>query len=190
MSHYRSNLRSSVAASAAPCGYTITVWSSGTVTFEALGPPELGQVLLFVAGAVLAFLMVESAAYGSFQIRLASGEPPAVTVWGSAHFLSAGVSVSTVWLAAHTLGTAVAWPAAGFLATLLYLLLNALQVTLATERGGEEGVVPLARNGLLAARTPGLRRGRGFRHASRVPGAVATSSARVSAFRRWSATAW
>jgi len=34
-----------------PYGYAITVWSTGAVLIDAHGPPSVGRVFLFAAGA-------------------------------------------------------------------------------------------------------------------------------------------
>jgi hypothetical protein len=128
---FRSNLRSSVAASAAPYGYTITVWSSGAVAIDLLGKPHVSQVLVFMACAVAAFLATEILAFGALAVRRTRAESPTVAVWGSAHWASAGIAIVSVWAVDHGLGGYAGWAASGFLATALYLLLNATQVTLA-----------------------------------------------------------
>src|ERR671930_1090734 len=97
MGRFRSNLRSCVAASAAPYGYTITVWSSGAVAMDRLGRPHVAQVLVFMACAVAAFLVVEIVAFGALAVRRTRAEPPAVAVWGSAHWASAGIAIVSVW---------------------------------------------------------------------------------------------
>jgi len=130
---FRRNLRSGVAASAAPYGYTITIWSSGAVSMDLLGKPHAAAALLYVTGAVAAFLAVEIIAYGELRIRLSPGAPPRMAVWGNAHLLSAGGAVVAVWGIDHALrGEIGGWPVAGFVATALYLTLNALQTTLAS----------------------------------------------------------
>jgi hypothetical protein len=142
---FRRNLRSGVAASAAPYGYTITIWSSGAVGMDLLGKPHVGEALLYVAGAVAAFLAVEMLAYGQLRVRLSAGPAPRVGVWGHAHLASAGGAVVAVWGSDHAFrGELGGWPVAGFLATGVYLLLNALQTTLASDAyaGGEPTGAP------------------------------------------------
>ena len=51
---YRSAVRTTVAASAAPYGYTLTIWTSGAVLSHARGIPSTGAALLFLVGAVAA----------------------------------------------------------------------------------------------------------------------------------------
>jgi hypothetical protein len=44
-------LGETVTSSAAPYGYTLTVWASGAVLIRSHGTPSVGEVFLFVAGA-------------------------------------------------------------------------------------------------------------------------------------------
>lgn len=131
MSGLRRSLRSSVALSTAPYGYTLTIWACGAIGIEQLGSPDLLDVLLFMAGAVLAFLAIELFAYGSLAWRVALGPPPDVTIWGSAHWLSAGLAILAVWGTSHLIHHVGGWALNGLLATFIYLLLNAVQVTIA-----------------------------------------------------------
>jgi hypothetical protein len=103
---------------------------------DLLGKPALGAALLYVGGAVAAFLAIEVAAYGGFRVLLATGPPPPMAAWGNAHFLSAGATVVAVWGADHLLqGQLAGWLVAGFLATSIYLSLNAVQTSLASRWG-------------------------------------------------------
>lgn len=129
---FRSHLRATTSASAVPYGYTITIWSSGTVSVDVLGLPHLGQILLFMAGAVLGFVAVSSAAYGTIGVVTREAVPARLPVWAFAHWIAAGVAIVAVWAADHAINGAAAWPVAGFLATSVYFVLNAAQTTLAT----------------------------------------------------------
>jgi hypothetical protein len=61
-SRYRDHLRAVVAASAAPYGYTLTIWTSGAVTTHARGIPTALEALLFLAGAVSGFALIGAVA--------------------------------------------------------------------------------------------------------------------------------
>jgi hypothetical protein len=136
-STFRSSLRAGVAASAAPYGYTITIWSSGAVSMDLLGKPRVGEALFYVLGAATAFLVLEIVAYGRLHIRLSSGPLPRMAAWGNAHLLSAGGAVLGVWAADHAFRRDLTgWVVAGFLATALYLSLNAVQATQAAAAAG------------------------------------------------------
>jgi hypothetical protein len=131
-SAYRVNLRRTAAASAAPYGYTLSIWSAGAVSMDVLGRPHAFQALIYAAGAVLGFALVQGAAFASPHVQPVTGKPPVIAAWGNAHWLAVGVAVGAVWVADRVIDSDVGWPVAGFLATGLYLILNALQVTLAT----------------------------------------------------------
>lgn len=131
MNDLRSHLRASVAASAAPYGYTLTIFSTGAVAEHLIGKPHVFQVLLFVAGAVLAFLAVEIVAYGKLIVRLQRGGTETTAVWGHAHLLSTGAAIGVSWAFLEVLNSGIAWLGVGFLATSVYLLLDAVQTTLA-----------------------------------------------------------
>jgi hypothetical protein len=47
-----------VAASAAPYGYTLTIWTSGAVLSHARGITSAADALLFLVGAVVAYALV------------------------------------------------------------------------------------------------------------------------------------
>ncbi len=127
---YRSALRATVAVSAAPYGYTLTVWTSGAVLSHARGIPSTGSALLFLVGAVTAYAVVGGLAFGGFSEHLAP-EPGRSVVWGALHFFSVGLAIAAASLVAHFVENDGAWPIGGFLATSLYLLTSAFQLALA-----------------------------------------------------------
>ena len=132
---YRAHLERSIAAAIVPYGYTLSVAGSGMVLAGRLGLPTLGWVLLFVGGAVSAFLLLEVIAQRSLRPRVAAPPPPPpMAGWGAAHVLSAGAAIAAADGGAALTGGHGAWPLAGFLATAVYLTLAALQATLAAER--------------------------------------------------------
>ena len=84
---YRTHLRSAVATSAAPYGYTLTVWTSGAVTSHARGIPTAWEALLFLAGAVVGFGLTAGLAYGRPSKIFAPREHGSVRLWGGFHRL-------------------------------------------------------------------------------------------------------
>jgi hypothetical protein len=125
---YKSALRATVAASAAPYGYTLTIWTSGAVLSHARGIPNTASALLFLLGAVAAYALVGGLAFGGFSEQLVP-DPARAVVWGGLHFFSVGVAVIVVSLVAHLVTNTAAWPLGGFLATALYLFASASQLT-------------------------------------------------------------
>jgi hypothetical protein len=66
-----------------------------------------------------------------------SEEPRApFAIWSNAHWISAGAAILAARALAHLIGGTGAWPAAGFAATVVYLVLNAVQSTTARRATG------------------------------------------------------
>ncbi|MGA8217747.1 MAG: hypothetical protein WB771_04215 [Solirubrobacterales bacterium] len=133
---YRTHLKSAVATSAAPYGYTLTIWTSGAVTTHARGIPAAWEALLFLAGAVLGFAITAALAYGRPGEVLASREHGSVRLWGGFHLVSVGLAIGAAALATALVKSPVAWMIVGFASTLVYLVVIAAQFTLADARTG------------------------------------------------------
>lgn len=126
-------LRSAAAASATPYGYTLTIWTSGAVLSHSRGIPSAVDALLFMVGAVSGFAAIAISSHGGIRGRLQVGEMN-VAVWHGFHFASIGAAIGAAALIARAVHGWVAWPADGFVATTVYLLVVALLLTLAAPR--------------------------------------------------------
>jgi hypothetical protein len=124
-------LRSAVSASAAPYGYTLTVWTSGAVTMHELGTPNVWRALLFLAGAVAGFAAVAALAHGSPDQTFAERELHSVRLWGGFHVVSVGLAIGAAGAISAWPGGVEAWPLVGCAATAIYLVGLAAQFTLA-----------------------------------------------------------
>ena len=127
---YLSALQATVAASAAPYGYTLTIWTTGAVLSHARGIPSTAQALLFLTGAVAAYALVGGIAFGGLSERLVI-EPTHAVVWGALHLFSVGVTIGCASTVAHFVRSDAAWPLAGFVATSVYLAASAGELALA-----------------------------------------------------------
>lgn len=81
-----------------------------------------------MVGAVLAFMVLELLAAsqpGDGQAAPERDVPP--SVWGNAHFVSAGAAIDGGWLVAHQVGGAGGWLLVGFVTTTVYFVLTAVQ---------------------------------------------------------------
>jgi hypothetical protein len=135
----RRHLAQVVNAAIVPYGYTLTVWSSGTLATERLGLPTLPSVLLFVAGAAVAFFLVGAIAHGSLDLHLvAPTAPRSMGAWGAAQLLPAGLAILAVEAAVQIITADAAWVVVGFLATSVYLVAAAAQLALA-DRASDPG---------------------------------------------------
>ena len=126
-----------VAASAAPYGYTLTLWTAGAVTSHAQGLPSALDALLLLAGAVTGFAAVAAFAYGGITGVLAPGTRGEIRVSGQAfHLPSVGSSILLVWIVTQVAHGHPAWLLVGFTATSTIMLVIGLQfLGLATHRG-------------------------------------------------------
>jgi hypothetical protein len=127
---YRSAVRTTVVASAAPYGYTLTIWTSGAVLSHARGIPNTGEALLFLIGAVAAYALVGGLAFVGAEEAL-KPHPTRAVVWGGLHIFSVGFAIGAASVVAHTIRNPLAWPLGGFLATAVYLVGSALQLAFA-----------------------------------------------------------
>ena len=116
---YRSDLRAVVGSSASAYGYTLTVWSTGSVLSHAYGLPSPPQIFSFILGAVVGFAAVGALAFGGVTVEF-GGEGSRVRLWGSFHFVSVALAVGAAWfLSAHVVSLA-GWPLGSFVATVFY----------------------------------------------------------------------
>jgi hypothetical protein len=129
----RAPLGTIVAASAAPYGYTVTLWSSGAVLLRSHGAPHVGDVFAFAAGALAAFSLMALLARGALA-RMESVDDAADRVWaGALNWFAVGAAVGAVALLAEIHGRE-AWPLGSFAATALYILAASLQLTVVATR--------------------------------------------------------
>ncbi|HEY1355410.1 MAG TPA: hypothetical protein VGF09_03760 [Solirubrobacterales bacterium] len=137
-SRYRAHLQAAVATSAAPYGYTLTIWTSGAVTTHAEGLPTTIDALLFLAGAVAGFALVGAGAHGSAVRVFRNPEESAVRLWGGFHIPSVAVAIAGSSIVVALFSGPVVWPLVGFFATSIYLLGIAAQFTIAdvSDRAG------------------------------------------------------
>jgi hypothetical protein len=130
---YRSALRATVAASAAPYGYTLTIWTTGAILTHARGVPNTTAAVFLLVGAVAAYTLVGGLAFGGMSDHLVP-EPARAAVWGGLQVISVGLAIGAATVVAHFVTNIGAWPLDGFLVTGIYLLASASQLTLAHAR--------------------------------------------------------
>jgi hypothetical protein len=129
---YRAALATVLGGSALPYGYTVTVWTSGMMLTRERGIPSVGEVFLFMVGAVSAFVLL--AVVGKL-IGAAAFEPPPGTLRrvGMIHFVAVGGALGSATLVA-LIHSGVAWPFGAFVATATYLALATLELAVAVGR--------------------------------------------------------
>jgi hypothetical protein len=129
----RAALGTIVAASAAPYGYTISIWSSGAVLMHGHGVPTVAEVFAFLAGALTGFGAMALAAQGAVARMESLDHPPDRVLAGAMHWLAAGAAVGAAALIAE-IHAWEAWPLASFAATSTYILGASVQLAVVSRR--------------------------------------------------------
>lgn len=88
---------------------------------SAYGSPGPPQVFAFLVGAVIAFAVVGTLAFGGVRQEFDQPEST-IELFGSFHFVSVALAVAAAWLAARLLPVSFGWPLGAALATAVYLL--------------------------------------------------------------------
>jgi hypothetical protein len=140
----RTNLRSSVAASAAPYGYTISIWSSGAVLMHSHRTPTVPEVFAFLAGAVTGFGLLVLLSRGVLTTTESLDHAADRALAGAMHWLAAGAAVGCVALVARLHGWE-AWPLGSFAATSIYILGASIELALVAHRREAARTDPLRR---------------------------------------------
>lgn len=129
----RAALGTMVAASAAPYGYTISIWSSGAMLMRTHGTPDAGEIFGFLAGALTGFGLMGLLAQGALARMESLDHAGDRVLAGAMHWLAAGSAVGTVALIAELHGWE-AWPLCSFAATTIYILGASAQLALVATR--------------------------------------------------------
>jgi len=137
MNRYRRALQGALAASAAPYGYTLTIWTSGGVLAHTRGIPDAWGALLFMAGAVSGFAIVGLVGYGGFG-PMRPGRRAPFSLWQALHFLAVGAAIGAAALIGRVVHSPAAWLLGGMCATVLYLGVAGAQLAFAP-RADTEG---------------------------------------------------
>jgi hypothetical protein len=101
-----------------PYGYTVTLWSAGALTFVRIGPPSVGDILLFVTGAVTAFVILVFVGQDHLDAEIPMRVPSLVVV----NLFPIVASMVVVAFPARIVGTSLGYFTNSFLATSTYIL--------------------------------------------------------------------
>jgi hypothetical protein len=125
---YLSALATVLRGSALPYGYTVTVWTSGMMLAHERGQASVGEVFLFMVGAVAGFALL------GLVVRLSGAvpfEPPygVLRRTGMIQLLAVSGALGGATLVA-LIPSGIAWPFGAFIATATYLALATFDLTL------------------------------------------------------------
>jgi hypothetical protein len=129
--NYLRGLHTSARENVSAYGYSVTITASFGLLSATEGSPGVPAIFSFAGGAVLAVALVEAAASGGFRHRLEEEPSRVRALGGSISFASVGLALAAVFLTGSLTGGLLAWPLGAFLATLVFLLVFALEIGLA-----------------------------------------------------------
>ncbi|MUL42905.1 hypothetical protein FZ103_17305 [Streptomonospora sp. PA3] len=113
-------------------GYSVMITGALAVLTAINGSPGAGQVFLFMLGAALSFAAVEALATRMYRRSLREDEATKVIALGSSlNFGSILSAVGAAALVALVIPPTAGWVVGGFAASLVYLLVAAVEMSLA-----------------------------------------------------------
>jgi uncharacterized membrane protein len=125
-----------VSASAAPYGYTLTVWSAGALLIHFRGSPKVWEVFLFLTGAVVAFAALWLLGRGAIEDAHSVSEQSARALAGALDLFAVGLAVGVAALMSMIPSWA-AWPVTSMGVAAIYMVAGSLQLAVAE---GQEDV--------------------------------------------------
>lgn len=129
---YLRELRLALRNNSGAYGYSVMITGALAVLSATYRSPQIGQVFLFLLGAVASFAAIEALATRVFTRPINDEEPTKVIALGSSlNFFSIAAGAGTAALAGSVLPSTAGWPVAGFLASLMYLLGAAVEMSAA-----------------------------------------------------------
>ena len=117
----KADVARTVRAARTPHGYTLAVWSAGSLCIHAHGQPDLGAVLLFIAGATCIFGLI------TWWVRSSVITPPPDLPWAAVHLVAVVAAASAAWLAARVLSAPWCWLACSSASSGIFLLAHSAQ---------------------------------------------------------------
>lgn len=119
---YRGQLRTAVAASAAPHGYTPALWTATAVASSHQGGPGAADVLALLVGATLAFVALAALAYGGTSIKPDRAVAAGTRIWAAFHLPMAACTGLVSVLLTRCCSGPLLWGLVGTTTTAVYLL--------------------------------------------------------------------
>jgi len=130
--NYVRGLRSAARNNASAYGYSVTITATFGILSLVTGTTTVLEIFAFAGGAVLAYALVDAVASGGFRHGPRDEEPSEVTALGSSvSFVAVGMALAIALVEAQLVGSWAAWPLGAFSATVICLLLLALEIGLA-----------------------------------------------------------
>lgn len=128
---YRRALQTAVRNNTSAFGFSVVITGTLAAVSSFSGAPDGLDILLFGAGAVASFSLVDAIASGGFRRSLTSEPPEVIAHAASVSFASVGLGLGTGIGLADLIGGDLVWVVAAFAASVVFLLCAALEMAVA-----------------------------------------------------------
>lgn len=135
-------LRTALHGNATAFGYSVTITASFAAVQAVRGSPAFGDLLLFGAGAVLAFGGLEGLLSQGFRRPLDRGADQVITLATALSFISVAIAICAARGAAELVHGHAAWLAGALSASLAFALVESLELMLAQWVQERRGAAP------------------------------------------------
>ena len=135
----RRGLQTSVVDNSSAFGFSITITASFGTLSRLHGQPGFGEIFGFALAAVAAFTVLQAVASSGFRSRPGTAPREVVMLGTALNVASVGLGVGAATLTGLVLDSSVAWPLGAFLAAFVFVLAEALELTLAGGRSACSG---------------------------------------------------
>jgi predicted MFS family arabinose efflux permease len=128
---YGAALRVTMRNTAAAYGYTLSTAATVAVLGETAGKPDTGRLFLFALGGVTAFVLLEGVVGALGKPAPQRPDQAAIPFAGALNAASVCAALGMAVLVAHLVRSPIAWFLAQLGTTAIYMLVVAVEVTVA-----------------------------------------------------------
>ena len=126
---YTNNVKNTIRNNATAYGYSILITMAVLVLNALESSPHVHEVFLAAGGAVVGFVFIELLATKGFTDRGRTETPETFLLGSSMRFFSVGFGVGAAALAGVLFENGAAWFWGSFVATLVYILIEAIELS-------------------------------------------------------------
>lgn len=134
----RRGLDTSIVENSSAFGFSIMITASFGALSRLDGQPGIGTVFGFAVGAALTFTLLQAIASSGFRDDVESSSRRVVMLGTELNFVSVAAAVGVAVLVGLLLPPGLAWPVGGFLASGVYVLLEATELAGAASAGARQ----------------------------------------------------
>lgn len=122
----REQLARNLSAESEAYGYTLTIWGGGSVLINQYGTPTIGQIFLYVGGALVAFATLAAVAFPHLFTEHEAGQSRQLVIASTIHLIATFGSLGLAYFLTRTAITSAipAWVSFSFIGFQLTLTYN------------------------------------------------------------------